>query len=602
MSLLLDALKKAALDKQHRDQLAYSRHQEEPPPATQTPAPVAPDLNLDLNPDPDPDEKIFGTAANRFDEEEFLIEDYDFAEPEEPAAVASPRRPAELSLVDTQPQSAQPFTLKDTPPAESPADPPPLDESPLEKVLRRERETAAKNSAGEPDLQPFATAAEPVAAPVGAAAAPELSLQSEGPSFARIGATEDQERKAALALLLTKSQGAARRARRRSILLLSVLSLCVCTVIGFYSYYLLINHQTSAVLSPASLATGATPEESAPEAEDPVPADSETAVATGETGVVADTGETGGDISGGEMPAPPTSASAPISPPASANAELSGGAFTAPVPAPPRTAPTGAEKAPVAAAAPAKPVTAARDGSTSVGATPKPTSVVEPMAPVTAASAPTARTGSGTVTETIRIARGEPVLSPVDAAVRAGFDAYQQGDMAVAATEYERALKLAPHNRDALLGAAAVATRQGNRQLALRYYQQRLNRTPRDEYARAGLLALASADAPDRAMENEVGRMLREFPEAAHLHFLKGSLSAARGDWPAAQEAFFEAWRWDKTQADYAFNLAVSLDHLQQPAEALRLYQEALRLAGGPESFDRAGARQRIAQLETRLR
>ncbi len=642
MSLLLDALKKAALDKQHRDQLAYGRRQDEAAADTPEPAPLAPVL--------EPDETVFGAATNRFDDEEFLLEDYDFAETDEPVDAAASRRPAELSLVSPLPEVAPSFSLKESPELESaPAADPLLQESPLEASLRQARERDIQ-----PDthhIQPNPQTKEPLRVDRDSR---DDRFAPEKPATVRPDSAEDLERKAALAQLLTKSQGAARRSRRRSILLLGALSLCVCAMIGLYSYYLLINHQTSAVLAPGLLTTGTaaptdTPPESEPEPQDTHPTstvatEASTPADTSETttnthyspATQTDTGIAGGTYKAPTTPAAQTSAietptasasietptanetptaaieiptartTAAIETPTAANAKNanSNTANTTP------TATATTNGTPTVAAAietptPASetPTSASAVANTRVNRTPTATATVTTnKTPTTTTRTPTASVANKTPTTAIHIARGEPVLTPVDAAVRAGFDAYQRGDLTLAATEYERALKLIPHHGDALLGAAAVASRRGDQQLALGYYQQRLNRAPRDEYARAGLLALASVEAPDRAMENEVGRMLREFPEAAHLHFLKGSLAALRNDWPTAQEAFFDAWRWDKTQPDYAFNLAVSLDHLQQPADALRLYRDALRMDSGPESFDRNSARQRVAQLEARLR
>ena len=50
--------------------------------------------------------------------------------------------------------------------------------------------------------------------------------------------------------------------------------------------------------------------------------------------------------------------------------------------------------------------------------------------------------------------------------------------------------------------------------------------------------------------------------------------------------------------ADFAYNLAVSLDHLRQPKLALDYYQRAIALAKARGArFDLAAAESRVAQL-----
>ena len=82
------------------------------------------------------------------------------------------------------------------------------------------------------------------------------------------------------------------------------------------------------------------------------------------------------------------------------------------------------------------------------------------------------------------------------------------------------------------------------------------------------------------------------------LQFALGKLLARQGRWLEAQEAFFQAWAADPTQADIAFNLAVSLERIRQPEVALNYYRKALQLAQDHGArFDADVARDRIAVL-----
>lgn len=193
----------------------------------------------------------------------------------------------------------------------------------------------------------------------------------------------------------------------------------------------------------------------------------------------------------------------------------------------------------------------------------------------------------------------KPAENAVSEAIARGYTAYQAGDLAGAGAAYREALEQDPYQRDALLGAAAVAVREGRQQDALTLYQKRLARDPKDEYAQAGILALSSSAEQNPQLESELTRLLLEYPDAAHLHFLKGSLYAARQQWAAAQLAFFEAWQRDNKNPDLAFNLAVALDHLSQPKEAARFYRQALSLGNArPAGFSVEAVRHRLQDLE----
>ncbi len=192
----------------------------------------------------------------------------------------------------------------------------------------------------------------------------------------------------------------------------------------------------------------------------------------------------------------------------------------------------------------------------------------------------------------------QEAVSAVSVAIERGYKAYLHGDIKTAKEAYAEALGNEPYQRDALLGAAAVAVREGRQNDALVYYQQRLARDPKDEFAQAGVIALSANGGSNTALESELNQLLREYPDATHLHFLKGSLSANRQDWPSAQSAFFEAWQRDNRNPDLAFNLAVALDHLRQPKEALKFYQNAHKLSSTRQaSFSADVLQQRITVL-----
>ncbi len=178
-----------------------------------------------------------------------------------------------------------------------------------------------------------------------------------------------------------------------------------------------------------------------------------------------------------------------------------------------------------------------------------------------------------------------------------GYRAYQSGDDEGARSAYQQVLAKDPNNRDAALGLAAVSVRAGQWEAAHQLYMAVLSRNPRDSLAMTGLLALTENVDPGAA-ESRVKTLLGAEPNGAHLHFALGNLYARQERWPEAQEAYFNAWRNDEENADYAFNLAVSLDKLRQGQTALEYYRLALDLATRrPVSFDTASVSERIRNI-----
>jgi tetratricopeptide (TPR) repeat protein len=175
------------------------------------------------------------------------------------------------------------------------------------------------------------------------------------------------------------------------------------------------------------------------------------------------------------------------------------------------------------------------------------------------------------------------------------YQSYRQGDYVQAEEQYRRVLKSYPANRDAMLGLAAIALHQGDRRKAGYYYERLVKADPSD---RTALLALESLSGGQYSSEN--GSKLKYWLESdknnAQLHFALGNQYAASGEWKEAQQSYFEAHRLAPDNADYAFNMAVSLDQLGLKKQALSYYLQAQQLGA------RGGALFSASQLETRIR
>jgi Tfp pilus assembly protein PilF len=186
--------------------------------------------------------------------------------------------------------------------------------------------------------------------------------------------------------------------------------------------------------------------------------------------------------------------------------------------------------------------------------------------------------------------------NPVYVALKKAYAEFGTGNFVAAGALYQQALELDPNCIDALLGLAAIAQRNGETTEAKNFYRMALALDPKNSIAISGLMSLRNTPSSVEN-ESELKTLLAEQPQAAHLHFALGLHYVAQSRWPDAQQAFFEAVRHDPVNADYAFNLAISLDQLRQRDTAANYYQRAIALARGAQKFDPDTARRRLSIL-----
>jgi len=254
--------------------------------------------------------------------------------------------------------------------------------------------------------------------------------------------------------------------------------------------------------------------------------------------------------------------------PGSAAAPAPSAAPAAPSPAAP-SAPVAAPVAPIAAAPAQRPVPGPRLAPR-LSPTPPPMSAVESP-------------------------RATPSVHPK---VDSGYAAYIAGNLDAARADYQQALSDDPANRDAQLGLAALDVRTGRLEAAESAYLKLLQADPRDAEAQAALMALRGGRVDPMAAESRLKTMLAADPKAHALNFALGNQFAQQGRWAEAQAQYFKAFAAEPNNPDFAYNLAVSLDHLRQPKQAIEYYKHAVALARARgASFDAASAEARIAQL-----
>lgn len=165
----------------------------------------------------------------------------------------------------------------------------------------------------------------------------------------------------------------------------------------------------------------------------------------------------------------------------------------------------------------------------------------------------------------------------LDQRLQNAYQAFVSGNPSEAKSLYRDVLKQDIYQTDALLGMAAIAQKQGRYADAAGWYQKALATEPNNPDALAGLAATSpQPDAHSQALRLQ--KLIRKQPYHAQHYANLGNLYASQRAWTKAQAAFFEANRHDKHNAQFAFNLAVSLEHLGKPSLAIQHYQRALAL------------------------
>ena len=186
-----------------------------------------------------------------------------------------------------------------------------------------------------------------------------------------------------------------------------------------------------------------------------------------------------------------------------------------------------------------------------------------------------------------------PQINP---GVQQAYQAFNGGQLGLARQQYETVLRQDANNRDALLGLAAVALRENQGAQAAALYIRLLEINPDDGEALAGLIGLRQGDVV--LSEAKLKAILARSPDNAPVLFALGNVYAKQRRWTEAQQQFFRAYGAAPANPDYAFNLAVGLDRLNQPRLAATYYQRALTLAQTtPAAFDQAVVQTRLREL-----
>jgi tetratricopeptide (TPR) repeat protein len=136
---------------------------------------------------------------------------------------------------------------------------------------------------------------------------------------------------------------------------------------------------------------------------------------------------------------------------------------------------------------------------------------------------------------------------------------------------------------------------------AIRDYQALLLVNPTDSLAMSSLLAVA--DYSPQETESQLKLMIRNDPQSPFLNFALANAYGAQKRWQEAQRHYFTALQNNPDDPNYAYknyayNLAVSLEHISQPSSAITYYQRALdNFTNGLATFNRDIVNQRLEIL-----
>lgn len=281
----------------------------------------------------------------------------------------------------------------------------------------------------------------------------------------------------------------------------------------------------------------------------------------------------------GALPAvPPVPSPTPVpdsSPPRTAAPAIAGGLLTAPPPSIAPTADAGSSVAP----RPRRPARSALRETQG-------TDFVE--------SAP--RQTERPLQEGVRV-RPTEAGDATQARLSEAYDALQRRDLERARTLYESVIAADDRNIDGLLGLAATSWQQGQADRASDQYYRVLQLDPQNAAAQAGLIGLSGQVDPV-ASETRLKQLIARDPSAL-LYASLGHLYASQSQWSNAQQAYFQAHQLEPSNPDYAYNLAVGLEHVGQRGIAVGYYRKALDLARarGRAGFDADQVTARVAKL-----
>ena len=176
-------------------------------------------------------------------------------------------------------------------------------------------------------------------------------------------------------------------------------------------------------------------------------------------------------------------------------------------------------------------------------------------------------------------ALGAPALDDVRDALEAGIQAYRKGDLAVAKSQAETALRDMPNQPDALHLMALIAHQSGDHEEAVRHIERALTVTPHNVSFQNNLAMMYQAVGRLDDARATLGHILQERPDYHGAHYNLAGLLKAEGDLAAARDHYRQAVMYEPGFPDAYVNLAQTLLEMGEPREAIDTARQAIAAA-----------------------
>ncbi|HET7064751.1 MAG TPA: tetratricopeptide repeat protein, partial [Rudaea sp.] len=175
-------------------------------------------------------------------------------------------------------------------------------------------------------------------------------------------------------------------------------------------------------------------------------------------------------------------------------------------------------------------------------------------------------------------------MKPIDARLVAeqldkGKGLQRAGNLGLARSHYERAVKLDPDNAAAWHLLATTALQEGNFLLAARHLRRCVELNPGFGEAHHDLgVALRESGRIDEAIA-AFRTALASRPQYAQALFNLATLVEAKGDWTQAEQAYRQGLAWEPSNVDILIRFGNLLGRQGRIHEALPILESACRLA-----------------------
>ncbi|WP_028487114.1 tetratricopeptide repeat protein [Thiomicrorhabdus chilensis] len=188
---------------------------------------------------------------------------------------------------------------------------------------------------------------------------------------------------------------------------------------------------------------------------------------------------------------------------------------------------------------------------------------------------------------------------PFESEIQLAYQSLYAGEYNKSAQLFNKVLREDSDNVKALTGLGAVYAQMDQESKAIEQYYQVLKVEPENLQAFEAVISLMGNSLSGSEWRKEIQRVLDKHPDSSVLNYALGNLYAQERDWEKAQSYYFESYVLDEGNSDNLVNLAVSLDHLGKYQLAEKYYTLALVYAdSGSVNFKPDQVKQRLATIK----